>query len=210
MLNINLSNTGNSWFQPFSIGSPGIYDAIYIEKIGRTDLGKWIEVIAHETAHAFRFANRQLLSVTVTCPQPKKVQADVIQDRIQDEILARMIEAQVLKEIQADPGGTVVSKYQLTTGSKDQKVVERDLLTAFWDGTYLEHFVLETLIQEAIVCDKLDEKAIQDKNFNVGRIPLGKRKLEDYLKDQNYIDPDSGKLTKFVTKYARLRFIQRV
>ncbi len=209
VLNIDRSFTTSSWFQPYSMGR-GYYDAIYIENIGVAEIGKWIEVIAHETAHAFRFANGQLTRPIVTCPQSKTVKADAIRSMINDEILARKIEAQVLKEIQAAPGGTTVRSYQPTTGSTVQKVVERDSFTTDWEGTYLEHFVLDTLLSEAIVCDKLDENSVEEKIRNVNRIPLEKRKLDDYLIDQNYFDPDSGKLSTFVTKYARLRFIRRI
>ena len=209
-LKVGKSYTSSSWFEPYSLASPGYYDGIYIEKINPADIGRWIEIIAHETAHAFRFANGQITSSRVTCPQSRTAQADAIRASITDEILARKIETQVLKEIQAASGGTMVKQYQPTTGSTDKELVERDFLSAHWDGTYLEHFVLETLVQGVIVCDKLDENTIREKNFNVGRIDLSKRKLEEYLIDQDYFDPDSGKLTKFATKYARLRFIQRV
>lgn len=209
VLNAERSFTTGSWFQPYSTGGNS-YDAIYIEQLGTTHTGKWIEVIAHETSHAFRFANGQLFSPKVTCPVPKTVKADMILSSIRDEILARTIEARVLREIQTAPGGTVLSQYQPTTGSTDQKVVERDFFTTDWKGTYLEHFLLDTLLAEAIVCDKLDANAVIEKNRNVARIPLEKRPLDDYLKDQNYFDPDSGKLMTFRTTYARLRFIRRV
>ncbi len=210
VIGVQKSFTGNSWFAPYSFASPGYYDAINIETIDSANTGKWIEIMAHETAHAFRFANGQLFRPKVTCPQSKKVTADVILSSINDEILARKIEAQVLKEIQAVPDGKAVAKYQPTTGSTDQKVVERDFLAAEWEGTYLEHFVLDTLLSVAVVCEKLDENAVKAKNLNVDRIPLGKRKLDDYLINQNFFDPDSGKLSSFVTQYARLRFIRRV
>lgn len=210
VLKIEKSYTASSWFEPYSLASPGYYDGIYVERIGPAEIGRWIEIIAHETAHAFRLANGQITRPKVTCPQSNAIQADSIRASLADEILARKVEAQVLREIQAAPGGGAVRTYQATTGSPDQELVERDLLTAHWEGTYLEHFVLETLIQEVIVCDKLDEKTIKEKNVNVGRIDLTKPRLEDYLIDQNYIDPDSGRLTAFATRYARLRFIQRV
>ena len=78
VLDVQESSTG-SMFEPYdSPDNTGYYDTIRIKKPNRVETLRWIEVIAHETGHAFNLVSR-------TSPPAAKM-ADRIRDAIADEI----------------------------------------------------------------------------------------------------------------------------
>ena len=165
VLDVQESSTG-SMFE--SYGSPdnaGYYDAIRIKKPARAETLRWIEVIAHETGHAFNL-------VTRTSPPAAKM-ADRIRDAIADEIVTRKIEAAVVSEIMQTTQGSQQLKGQTpNTGATDPATVERDFFPTPLRRTYLEQFVLGELMREAINREGLTDSQVKAKNREVESIPL--------------------------------------
>jgi len=205
VLEVRSSESG-SFFRPFGPFSTGSYDVIQIDKPAQWNLGGWVELIAHESAHAFIFAagqNKLPLNATLKAR---------IDESIDNEILTRKIEAKVFSEAKSSSAGKkLLDQFSSTTGSFDRAVVERDFAEIGWLNTYLETFVLEDQKLEAIRAQKLDDSTVQSLNAQVDAIPLGKRPLATYLiAYPEFFDPQQNKFRKFVSQYAKARFFNRV
>jgi len=136
------------------------YDLILIQKPDPSDTLEWIEVIAHETGHAFNLA-------TSTSPAPVTM-ADRIRAAIADEITTRGIEATVVSEIlKTTAGAQQLAGQQPRNLGTRQAIVERDFFPGLLRRTYLEHFVLSELIRAAIDKQKLSDDQIKAKDLLV-------------------------------------------
>jgi hypothetical protein len=202
-------SSNGTYFAPYgspdnSIGS----DVIYLEppdphrQRGAYTLdenGRWVELIAHESVHAFRRVSGLRRS--------GKTAGDRIQSGIDDEIATRKAEGKIVGEIRKK--SKKFRKYTPTTGSTDRWAVERDFFPGQQKRTYLEHFVLSERLQAAWAPLSGDEVDADDKL--VARIDLGKHKLAHYVTaNPTYVDPDTGKETSFKSRYACVRFMMRV
>jgi len=151
-----------------------------------TELGRWIENIAHETTHAWH----RVKSVKAQAATP----LGRICDALEEEILTRKTEAKILAEAQATAlGKGLLKTFVPTTGATDLAAVERDPFPSKLQRTYLEHFVLMGLLGEAILREKLTPTDIQKKNEEADRIPL-----------------TGWRDRKFASDYSKIRFWLRV
>jgi hypothetical protein len=186
VLDVQESFTG-SMFEPYdSPDNTGYYDAIRIKKPDQAETLRWIEVIAHETGHAFNFVNRR--------SPPAATMADRIRAAIADEIATRQIAASVVSEImKTRRGGQQLQGQTPNTGGTAPHTVERDFFPTPLRRTYLEHFVFSELIREAINRERLSQSQIEAKNREIEGMPL-----------------KGWRSRSFSSDYSKLRFWLRV
>src|SRR5262249_2283086 len=185
VLNVEESSTG-SMFETFtSPDNTGLYDAIRVKKPDPADTLSWVEVIAHETGHAFNF---------VTRPSPSVTMADRIRDAISDEIATRQIENTVVLEImRTTAGARQLAGQTRSTGSTNRPIVERDFFPTPQRRTNLEHFVLMELIRAAINREGLSDTQMKAKD----------KEVQD-------MDLKGWRARTFTSDYSRFRFWLRV
>ncbi len=165
VLDVQESSTGSMFETYDSPDNTGYYDAIRIKKPDQAQTLRWIEVIAHETGHAFNLVKRS--------SPPAAKMADRIRAAIADEIATRKIEATVVSEIMKTTlGGQQLKGQTPNTGGTASHTVERDFFPTPLRRTYLEHFVFSELIREAINREGLSQLEIKAKNREIERIPL--------------------------------------
>jgi hypothetical protein len=165
VLDVQESSTG-SMFEPYdSPDNTGYYDAIRIKKPDPAQTLRWIEVIAHETGHAFNLINRN--------SPPAAKMADRIRAAIAEEIATRKIETSVVSEIMKTTlGGQQLKGQTPNSGGTAPHTVERNFFPTPLRRTYLEHFVFSELIRKAINREGLSEFQIKAKNREIEGIPL--------------------------------------
>jgi hypothetical protein len=187
IINVQESQTGST-FEPYtSPDNPGYYDLISIKKPAASETGEWLEVIAHETAHAFH-------AVNPPAPSSAKGAADRIRAAVAEEIATRRIEAAVLSEIlKTASGRRTLAGFAPSTGSSIRRVVERDFFPSPLRRTYLEHFVLIELLRQAIERENLTDHELEAKNKEISRIPIR-----------------GWRTRKFPSDYSKIRFWMRV
>jgi hypothetical protein len=184
VIDVEQSSNG-SMFEPHSPKLTGEYDKIWIQRPDSSDTLRWIEIVAHETGHAFNLINR-----TGT---PAKM-ADRIRAAVVDEIEARKTEATVIAQImQTTAGQQQLGGQTSQTGSTDPATVERNLFPGVPRKTYLESFVLSELLREAIVKENLGSSDIDKHRMAVENIPI-----------KGWRD------RQFKTNFAKFLFWQRV
>ena len=176
VIEVKESSTG-SMFEPYTLmDNRGYYDLIQIKKPDDADTGRWIEVIAHETGHAFNLVNR-------TAPPAGKM-ADRIRAAVSEEIATRNIEATVVAEVRRTAqGGRELQGFVPNNGGTDRHVVERAFFPTPLRRTYLEHFVLTELTREAIRREKLDHSQIAAKNQQVATLPMNAWRSRSFSSD---------------------------
>ena len=190
VLRIMESLTGSS-FSP--AGSPETlfpYDTIFLqqpsEATDAANIGRWIEVIAHESIHAHHWVSR-------TGAPPAKL-VDRVRASIAEEIATRREETAIVSQILATSLGKKLLKgFKPKPGATDAPTVERDFFPTALRRTYLEHFVLLGLSQEAISRERLTPEDIDRKNKEVERMPIS-----------NFRD------AKFSSDYSKAQFSLRV
>jgi len=185
VLNVEESATG-SMFETFtSPDNRGYYDAIRIKKPDPRDTLMWVEVIAHETGHAFNFVNRTSTPATM---------AARIRDAVSDEIATRLIEDSVVSQIMATAAGAQQLGGQTrSTGSTNRAAVERDFFPTPLRRTNLEHFVLMELISGTISREGLSDSQMKEKDREVQGMDL-----------------KGWRARTFTSDYSRFRFWLRV
>lgn len=147
------------WLQPPAVNAPPG------ETPSATELGRWIENIAHESTHAWHRVKSS------KAPAAKLI--DRICGSILEEISTRKTEAKIVAEVRATTlGKALLKSFVPTTGATDPAEVERDPFPSNLHRTYLEHFVLMALLAEAGPREKLDATAIDKKNKEADRIPV--------------------------------------
>jgi len=163
-------------------------------------VGRWIEDIGHETVHAFHF-------VTSTRARPATLAARV-RASLEEESATRQEEKKIVNEIRRR--SKRFSKFAGSSRSTMIRSIERDFFPSAMRRTYLEHFVLTGLLQEATSKTPAADRARIDQR--VDAIPLENRPLSDYLKDRplKFFDPKLKKFLVFSSDYGRLRFILRI
>jgi hypothetical protein len=202
-------SSNGTYFAPYgSLDNPLASDVIYLEPPNQShqrgfytldENGRWIELIAHETVHAFRHVSGLRRS--------GKTASDRIQSGIDDEIATRKAEGKIVGEIRKK--SKKFRKYTPTTGSTDRWAVERDFFPGQQKRNYLEHFVLSERLQAAWAPLSAEEIDADDKL--VASIDLGKHKLAHYVTaNPTFVDPHTGKETSFKSRYACVRFMMRV
>ena len=187
IINVDQSKTGSMFERYTSPDNPGYYDLISIKKPAASETGGWLEAISHETAHAFHAVNRPSSS--------SENATDRIRDAVAEEITTRRIEGAVLSEIlKTASGRRILVNFAPSTGSLIRGVVERDFFPSPLRRTYLELFVLNELMRQAIQREKLtDRDQLRAKNEEVSRIPLR-----------------GWRSRKFMSEYSKIRFWMRV
>ena len=122
----------------------------------RGNTGRWIEMIAHEATHAFHLATR-------TSAPPSNLADRVTRGASPRKSRRGRIEALVLAEIQQDgrrePASSRVRAEHRAArhGTTWSAISSRARLRR----TYLEHFMLSELAQEAIKRERLSDEAAQ-------------------------------------------------
>lgn len=184
VINVRESQDGSRFEAFTSPSNPGFYDVIWITRPRPSETGAWLELVAHETAHAVR-------AVSQTPPTNTTAR---IRAAVDEEISARKIEATVLAEIlKTTQGKVALGSFQPATGSTAVAIVERDFFPLALRRTYLEHFVLSELAQAAVKKERLDATAIQKKDQEVSQLPL-----------------TGWRARRFASDYAKVRFWMRV
>jgi len=187
VLDIRKSLTGGARFEPYqSPDNTGYYDVIWIDKPTQGDTGRWIEIVAHETGHAFHM-------VTPKSAPPVKLVSRICAD-VTEEITTRRIESLVVSEIQKTTvGARELKGFTFDNGGTDPDVVERDFYPAQLRMTYLEHFVLGERMRDAVQSEGLDAEGVKAKISEAAGAPL-----------------KGWRSRKLSSEYARLRFALRV
>lgn len=192
VLEIRVSPTGaGSSFSP--AGSPETlwsHDTIFLEQPSETteaaEIGRWIEVIAHESIHAHHLVSR-------TGALPAKL-VDRVRASVAEESATRKEETGIVSQIQATSLGKKLLKgFKPQAGATDAATIERDFFPTALRRTYLEHFVLLGLSQEAISRERLTPADIDKKNKEVDRIPIA-----------------GWRHAKFSSDYSKVHFSLRV
>ena len=161
-------NTPGSFFKPFNPSDvTNIWGADIIGFNRPTDtgdqgIGEWIELIAHEISHCFRFVfNLRDFGATPL---------ERINANIQDEVDTRIREKRIVSQI--------IARHRLPGYAGDDKatepaIVQRDFASGKLIKTYLESFVLEELLEQAINKEALTNTQISDYNNSVDSLDLG-------------------------------------
>lgn len=190
VLDVIGSLTGSSFSSAGSPDTPQPSDTIFLkrptETSGAGEIGGWIEVIAHESIHAHHW-------VTRTTSPPATLVARV-RANIAEEIATRREETGIVSQIQATwLGKQLLKGFVPNAGATDVARVERDFYPSALRRTYLEHFFLLGLAQEAIHRERLTAQDIDKQNKEVDRIPI-----------MGWRD------RKFSSEYSKLQFWLRV
>jgi D-alanyl-D-alanine carboxypeptidase len=161
--------------------------------------GQWLEMIAHESAHAARLVRGQRRSGGTP--------AERVRSAIDDEIATRGVERRIVDELRAK--FPRFAAYRPTTGSRDRAQVERDTFPGEQRRTYLEHFVLGELLAAARR-EVTDEQAKQYANI-VGRISLGSPPFTPLLSLQpTFVHRTRGRIPLFRLRYPNVLLALRV
>ncbi|HKR00639.1 MAG TPA: hypothetical protein VJT09_08195 [Pyrinomonadaceae bacterium] len=191
----------NSRFTPHgSPDSTGYYDAMTLERPDPRETRRWVEVIAHETTHAFNFVTRK--------GAPAANVADRIRASVNEEAGTRKTEAKILSEIIATKvGKQELSKFSSSTGSPRPQDIERDFFPTEPKRTYLEHFVLSELRNEAIRTDQLDSRDTDVIAQLVNNIPLDAKRADEFLRTGKFLASEEKILDTYKTKeYPKHQF----
>jgi hypothetical protein len=212
MLSIELSSFG-SFFQPFSNPENFLpFDVIFLQKppsqspdptipVTVKEWGEWIEMIAHESVHAWR----HILGKR----RAGKTAADRIRAGIDDEIATRKWEGKIVNELRNQFGN--FRPYQPQTGSILPWAVERDIFPGQLRRSYLEHFVLSERLHEAR--RQLSDDDVKKYDNFVKQIDLSKRPLNSYLAaSPQFVHPrgKKGEVSRFQQDYPNLLLALRV
>jgi hypothetical protein len=196
VLSVRLNFDGSSFSPADNTENPTSFDTIWLQPPAvnaapgqtpdATELGRWVENIAHESTHAWHrvkpIKSRAATLVGRVC------------DGIQEESLTRTTEARIISEARATAlGGTLLRGFTATSGGTDAATVERDFFPSKLRRTYLEHFMLIGLLGEAITLEKLTPFDIDKKNKEADRISL-----------------TGWRDRKFASEYSKLSFWLRV
>jgi hypothetical protein len=213
MISIELSFNG-SFFQPYrSPGNPLSADVISLQKppsqspdpttpTNFNEWGQWIEIIAHESVHAWRHVlGKRRAGNTV---------ADRVRSGIEDEIATRKWEGKIVNELRNQFAN--LRPYRPTTGSIQPWAVERDIFPGKLIRNYLEHFALGERLYEAR--NQLSDVEVQKYDDFVKRIDLGKRPIASYLTAKpKFVNPrskDKDVVSSFEQAYPNLLLALRV
>jgi hypothetical protein len=217
LLEVRYSPFGSRFVPYSSVDADLGWDVIWVEQpdssaTRATEIGLYLERIAHETTHAF-------LRVTRRGP-PQAAMADRIRDAVNEEVYTRNNELKIVQEIQKK-AGTSWRGFTPSAKARTRAGVERDFFPSDPRRTYLENFVLSELINRAIQDEKLDKVAINAKDHEIASLSipemmatfLGRLALQYYVKYPNKIvfyEPKRKTFVPIKPEYSRLRFLQRV
>lgn len=181
-------------------------------------VSQWLAAIAHETVHA-----HNLVTATGAAPATSALR---IAAALRDEAATRATEARILAEIAATTAGAFLkASIRGLTGSTAVWRIQRDFFPGSDRRTYLEHFVLNERMLDAIRREKLKPADVERIDKEVDAIDLKHRPLDRNLTDPFpiYYDPGvpagkaggSGISTKalfktIATDYGKFRFWLRV
>jgi hypothetical protein len=191
VLEVRFSPFGSLFDPNSSVDSVLSWDVIWLQPpdpaVPRaTEIGLYLERIAHETTHAFRRVTRR--------GPPQAAMADRIRDAVNEEVDTRNNELTIVQEIQKR-AGTSWRGFTPSAKARTPAGVERDFFPSGRRRTYLEQFVLGELIKRAIQDEKLDKVAIALKDKEIDSFPIpemmatlsGRLALQHYVKYPNPI-----------------------
>ena len=180
------------------------YDIILLQPpnafSGDQTIGEWIQIIAHETTHAF---TRNTSGGTASASAVDRITA-----AITDEVNTRITESTIVTEATR---GSRLPAYTSTTGSTNPAQVQRDMFPSALKRTYLEQFVFDELIREAITSEGLSQTDIERHNARVDALTVGD--ADRVVQSPGFIlyfDPAINLYNTFNSQYDELRYIQRV
>jgi len=148
-------------------------------------IAQWISAIAHETTHAYNL-------VTSKSPAPATIPLRV-RAAIKEEGDTRRTEARILAEIYRTSVGKRLRTVAVgMEGPADAWLVQRDFFPGDLRRTYLEHFVLNERMVDAIRRERLSASDVARINVEVDAIELHHRPLDKNLTDPLPIFYDPG------------------
>lgn len=197
-------NAGSSFSTASALENPLGWDMINIQQPstqGEQEIGDWIEIIGHETTHAF---NRVKGNAS-----PSKTALDRVTAAITDEVKTRATESKIVDEVmKINP----LKKYTKGTASTDPAQAQRDMFPSKLKRTYLEQFVLSERIAAAITKESLTGDQIEQHNAKIDAMPLGgygSMRMQFPTMLLHY-DKSAKLYDVFHSDYDELRFIQRI
>lgn len=196
--------SGSEFLPSGSLDNNYGYDIILLQPpqhfSGDQAVGEWIQIIAHETTHAFtRNTSGSVAPATV---------ADRITAAITDEANTRGTESAIATEATR---GNRLPDYTPSTGSTNPAQVQRDMFPSSLKRTYLEEFVFDELVRQAISNEGLSQSDIEQHNTRIDALTV--EDIDGVVASPGFIlyfDAAIHMYNTFTSKYDELRYIQRV
>lgn len=169
---------------------------------GDPRVGQWLETVAHETAHCWRFIKFPAPSATTKVAK--------INAAIAEEMETRKQEKKIVSQSANGLGGGFVAA-SADANYVLKSVVQRDFVSGDISVTYLENYTLEELEKEAITNQGLSPTDVEGYNKAVKEYPMtGIDTSVAGWEDQCQIITPNGLMEPAAMGYSRLRFIRRI